>query len=87
MWMMPGSTISTGRQRVVFQITKAAGKGGMLLVVEILVAQEQHLVLEQRLLDLAKQVVVVDRFSDLDALQFGAYGTGELFNFHGHPLM
>jgi len=49
-----------------------------------LVAQEQDLVLEQCLFDFAKQVVVVDRFRDLDVLQFSAKGAGELFDFHGH---
>ncbi|MNR55752.1 hypothetical protein D3C85_1761900 [compost metagenome] len=53
---------------------------------DVLVAQEQHLVLEQRRLDFGKQAGVTRRLAQVDAGQFGADMAGQGFHAHGGLL-
>src|SRR4029079_5514162 len=58
--------IATGN-RMILKIAEAPCEGDMLRLADLLVAQEQNLVIEQRLPDFAEQVVVGDRFGETDA--------------------
>ncbi len=69
--------------RMVFQLAEAARKCDMLARRNVLIAQEQHAVLEQGGTDLGKETIVVDRVGEVDADQFGANGVVELFDTHG----
>ncbi|MNY82098.1 hypothetical protein D3C86_2240170 [compost metagenome] len=59
----------------------------MIGAAEVLVAQEQHAMLEQLDADLGEQAVVVDGVGQLDADQLGADGTGQLFDLHSIALL
>ena len=65
------------RHRVVLELTEAPGEGDMLGAGDVLVAQEQHLVLEQQSLDLGEQIVVVRGVAQVDAEQLGADVAGQ----------
>ena len=68
----PGWSGSLPSDRMVFQLAEAAGEGDMLGARDVLVAQEQHLVLQQRALDLGEQAVVARGIGQADADQLGA---------------
>ena len=51
-------------------------------LVQGLVAQEEHLVLKQRGVDLVEQAVVAHGIAEIDVQQFGADGAGQLFDSH-----
>ncbi|MCY1430561.1 hypothetical protein D9M71_465110 [compost metagenome] len=73
--------------RVILQLAEAAGEGDVLGTADVLVAQEQHLVLEQQLADLGEQAVVAGGVGQAYAADFGADAAGQLFNTHGrHSL-
>ncbi|MNQ73955.1 hypothetical protein D3C85_887020 [compost metagenome] len=73
----------TAGHRMILQLAEAAGEGHVIGTAEVLVAQEQHLVLEQQLPDLGEQAVVACRVAQVHATDFGADGTGQLFYLHG----
>ncbi|MCY1364396.1 hypothetical protein D9M69_511960 [compost metagenome] len=68
--------------RVVLQLAETAGEGHVLGAADVLVAQEQHLVLQQQRLDLGEQAVVAGGVAQVHAADFGADGAGQLFDFH-----
>jgi hypothetical protein len=70
------------RDRMILQLAKATGEGDMLGLAENLVPQEQHLMLEQRGLDRAEQVIVPRGFGQVDSLDLGANVGGELLDAH-----
>jgi hypothetical protein len=72
---------------VVLQLAKAAGERHMVGAADVLVAQEQHPVLEQLGTDLCKQAVIMNRIGQPDAKQFGTDGAGQLFDLHGSALL
>ncbi|MNG31012.1 hypothetical protein D3C84_1167490 [compost metagenome] len=55
----------------------------MLGATEVLVAQEQHAVLEQLGADRREQAIVMDGVGEVDADQLGANVVGQLFDLHG----
>ena len=57
---------------MILELTEALGERDMVGLADHLVAQEQHLVREQRLLDRAEQIVVRDRFGEIDPDELGA---------------
>ena len=57
---------------MIFQLAKPVGEGDMVGLADQLVAQEQHLVRQQRFADRAEQVVVARRFGEVDAVKLGA---------------
>jgi hypothetical protein len=59
---------------MVFQLAEAPGKGHVLGTRQVLVAQEQHLVAQQRRPDLRKKRVIAHRVGQPHAGQFGADG-------------
>ncbi|MNC36985.1 hypothetical protein D3C75_855330 [compost metagenome] len=70
------------RHRVVLQLAEAAGEGHVIRTRNVLIAQEQHLVLQQQSLDLVEQAVVVDGIGEVHADQLGADTAGEWFYAH-----
>ncbi|MNY79614.1 hypothetical protein D3C86_2203160 [compost metagenome] len=54
----------------------------MIRTGDVLIAQEQHLVLQQQALDLVEQAVVVDGIGEVHADQFGTDAAGKLFYAH-----
>ncbi|MNJ26112.1 hypothetical protein D3C77_205780 [compost metagenome] len=72
--------------RVVFQLTKAPGKGHMLGAADVLVAQKQHPVLEQLRPELVEQVVIVNRIRQVNPGHLSADGAGQLFDVHATAL-
>ncbi|MNL69992.1 hypothetical protein D3C87_1949260 [compost metagenome] len=62
--------------RVILQFAEASGKGRMLGASDVLVAQEQHPMLEQLDADLGEQAVVMDGVSQFDANQLCANAAG-----------
>ncbi|GLC94933.1 hypothetical protein Tamer19_43410 [Cupriavidus sp. TA19] len=70
------------RYRMVFKFAEAAGKGDVLAGRDVLVAQEQHAVPEQRFTNAGEYAVIVDRVGEADAGQFGADGTGKWLDSH-----
>ncbi|MNY80832.1 hypothetical protein D3C86_2220720 [compost metagenome] len=67
---------------MILQLAETAGEGHVLGAGDVLVAQEQHAVLEQLGTNFAEQAVVMDGIGELDADQFGADVAGQLFNLH-----
>jgi hypothetical protein len=73
--------------RVILQLAEAAGEGHMLGASDVLIAQEQHPMLEQLGTNLGEKTVVLHRIGEVDADQFGANAAGQLFDFHGWRLL
>ena len=63
--------------RVVFQFAKFAGKGHMLGAGDVLVAEEDHAVLEQRLANLGHQAFIFSGSTQVYVGEFCAYGAGQ----------
>ena len=61
------------RDRMVLQRPEPFGKGYVISAGNVLIAQEQHRVLQQRGLDRAEQIVVTRRFGQVHANQFRAF--------------
>jgi hypothetical protein len=72
--------------RVVLQLAEATGEGHVLGTAEVLVAQEQHTVLEQLLAQLGEQFVIVNRIGQVDATHLSTDRAGQLFNVHAVAL-
>ena len=70
------------RHWVVFQLAELAGEGHMGRAGDVLIAQEQHFVLEQQPPDFSEQAVIVDRLGEVHAEQFGTDTAGEWFYAH-----
>jgi hypothetical protein len=68
---------------MVLQFAETPRKRNMLGARDVLIAQEQHPVLEQRRTDLGEQTVVVDRIGKIHADQFGADAVRQLVDLHG----
>ncbi|MNP39633.1 hypothetical protein D3C76_1332180 [compost metagenome] len=68
--------------RVVLQLAEAPGERYMLGVADVLVAQEQHAVLEQLLANFGEQPIVMDGVGQVQADQFRTDGAGQLFDLH-----
>ena len=58
--------------RVILELAEATREGDVLGAREVLVAQEQHLVLEQERPDLGEQRIVARRVAEVDVVQLGA---------------
>ena len=67
---------------MVFELSEGARESGVLAVSDVLVAHEQHLVLEQLRLDLAREVAVARGLGQADVLQFRAERAGEGYDLH-----
>jgi len=67
---------------MILEVAEAAREGDMLRLADLLIAEEQDLVVEQRLPDLAEQVIVRDRVRDADAVQLRADMGRELLDPH-----
>ena len=63
--------------RVVLERAEAPREGDVLGPGEVLVAQEQHLVLEQERFDLREQGVVARRVAEIDVDELGSDGAGQ----------
>ena len=61
---------------MIFQLAEAAREGHMLGARDVLIAQEQHAVLQQRRADLGEQAVIVNGIGQIHADQFGADRAG-----------
>src|SRR6476620_9891190 len=71
--------VATG-DRVVLELTEAPSKADMLGTGNVLVAEEQHAVLQQKRPDLLKEVVVDDGSAEVDVAELGADAAGQLLN-------
>lgn len=67
--------------RVILELAEAFSKGDMLGTGDVLVAQEQHPVLEQERLDLGKQCIVARGVAEIHVEKLGADAGGQLFVF------
>jgi len=74
------------RNRMVFQLAEAARERHMLGARDVLVAQEQHAVLEQRCANFSKEPIVANGIGEIHTGQFGADGIGQLFDLHAALL-
>ena len=75
--------------RVGFKLPEAHGESHVVLareLVQVLVAQEQHLVLQQGGVDFVEQAVIAHRVAKIHVEQFRADGTGQLFDCIPFPL-
>ncbi len=63
--------------RVVFQLAEVAGEGHVLGARDVLVAEEQHLVLQQQRADLGHQAGVARSDAQIDIAKLGADGAGQ----------
>ena len=70
------------RNGMILKPAETLGKGNMIGALDVLIAQEEHLVPEQFGLDGPEQVVVARRFGKVHAFEFRADMAGELFDFH-----
>ncbi|MND54279.1 hypothetical protein D3C80_453360 [compost metagenome] len=77
----------TAGHRMILQLAEAPGEGHVLGAGDVLITQEHHAVLEQLGTNLGKQTIVMHRVGQVDADQFGANAAGQLFDFHGWPLL
>src|SRR6516165_3732618 len=68
------------RDRVVLELAEAAGKTDMLGAGNVLVAEEEHLVLQQKRPDFLKEVVVDHGSAEVDVAQLGADAAGQLLD-------
>ena len=75
------------QRRMILELAEAPRKGDVLGARDVLIAQEQHLVLEQQRLDFCKQRVVARSVAETDAEQLGADAASQLFYAHGSPLL
>ena len=66
--------------RVVLELAEAAGKPDVLGAGNVLVAEEQHLVLQQKRPDFVKEVVVGDGSAEIDVAELGADAAGQLLD-------
>ena len=73
--------------RMIFQLAEAASESHVIGATDVLIAQEQHPMLEQLGTNLGEQTVVLHRIGEVDADQFGANAAGQLFDFHGWRLL
>ena len=69
---------------MVFQFAKLARNSGVLGIGHVLIAQEQHLVLQQRRFQRPGHIIVGSGFRQIDAADFRTKGAGEALDFHGH---
>ena len=69
--------------RVIFQLTEAAGKGRVLGATDVLITHEQHAMLEQLGTDLGEQALIMNGIGKVDARQLCTNAAGKLFNLHG----
>ena len=69
----------TAGDRVVFKVAEIACKCDVLSAREVLVAEEQHLVLQQQRSDFGHEVGVTRRGPEVDIAHFCTDGTGEWF--------
>ncbi len=71
--------------RVGFEFAEALGEFHVVdarELVQRLVAQEEHLVLQQGGVDFVEQAVVTHGVAEVDIQEFGADGAGHLLDFH-----
>ena len=68
--------------RVVFELAEPPGEGHVLGPADVLVAEEQHLVLEQQRTDLVEEAVVVRGMCQVHADELGADAGAQLFDSH-----
>ncbi|MNT82272.1 hypothetical protein D3C72_2219830 [compost metagenome] len=71
---------------VILQLAKALSETHMFGMSDVLIAQEQHAMLEQLNANLGEQAIVMDGIREFDADQLRADGAGQLFDFHGRRL-
>ncbi|MCY1533217.1 hypothetical protein D9M68_685320 [compost metagenome] len=76
-----------GCHRVVFEFAEAAGKRHVLGSADVLIAQKEHAIPDQRLTDGRKQTIVVQRVTQADPDQLGTEGTAQLLDSHGATLL
>ena len=69
--------------RVIFQLAEVARKRDVLGPRDVLVAKEQHVVLQQQLADLRDQVRVARRDTQIHVRQLGADRAGQLLDLYG----
>src|SRR6476620_10127445 len=72
----------TAGHRMVLERAEALREGYVIGFAHLLVAEEKHLVLQQRLPDVSEQVIVGHRFREVDPAEFGADVRGELLDTH-----
>src|SRR4051794_19147976 len=68
--------------RMILEIAEAPCEGDMLALADLLLAQEQDLVIEERLADFAEKVVVADRFGEADPGELRADVSRKLLDAH-----
>ncbi len=68
--------------RVVLELAEAPGERDVVAAADVLVAQEQHLVLEQERTDLVEKAVVVCSVGQVHADELGADAGGQWFYSH-----
>ena len=69
--------MAVARQRVVpVELAEAAAEGDVLLARDLLVAEQQDAVLEERAVDLV-ELGVAERLGEIDALDLGAEGVAQ----------
>lgn len=74
------------RNGMVLQLPKAARKRDVLGATDILVTQEQHLVLEQQVANLAEQRRVTYCVTQIQAGELGTDAAGQGFHVHDRDL-
>jgi hypothetical protein len=68
------------RDRMVFELAEMPGEGDMLRAGDVLVAEEQHPVLQKQGLDLGDQGRVAAGYAEVDVLKLGSDRAGELLD-------
>jgi len=69
--------------RMILELAKMAGEGDMLAAGDVLVAKEEHLVLQQQRPDLGHQPGISCGGAEVDVLHFRADRAGERLDLYG----